>query len=379
MATREVERIPVIDSDVHTVLTGVDEGLQARLPKKWREYIELVGFRAAVMPRETPQQKPQAARGDSWPDGGAPGSSPDLAREQILDRFDMSGAVLSEINAFICSGGRKHPDELAPLVASAFNDRRAETWLAHDPRWYGAMNLANEVPGCEKEIERLKESEFGDRWVMVLLPPDNEKPPGHPRYWPIYEAAEHYNIPVGFHIAAGRQVTGTGTPNSYFAVHMDFALHNFSMVPSLIFEGVFDRFPKLKIGLIEQSWSWAMSYAWRLDRAYDLLRSEVPHLTKKPSEYMAEHFWYTTQPAEEPDRLELVDDLVEMLEGSFGKRLMYASDYPHWDFDEPDFGVPVTLDMQTRREILGETAHEFFGGLIPLKEGSGVEVELATA
>jgi predicted TIM-barrel fold metal-dependent hydrolase len=160
---------------------------------------------------------------------------------------------------------------------------------------------------------------------------------------------------------------------------MDFALHNFSMVPSFIFEGVFDRFPKLKIGLIEQSWSWAMSYAWRLDQAYDVLRAEVPHLTKKPSEYMAEHFWYTTQPAEEPERMEWIDDVIGMLEGSFGQRLMYASDYPHWDFDEPTFGVPPSLSLEQRRRILGETAHEFFGGLIPLKENSGLEVDLSTA
>jgi predicted TIM-barrel fold metal-dependent hydrolase len=378
MAQAEVERIPIIDSDVHTVLTALDAGLQARLPKRWREYVELVGFRASVMPAmETPQTRPQAARKDSWPDGGSPGSNPDFARAQLLDRYDESGAVLNEINAFVCGGSRRYPDELALHVARAFNDRRAETWLSHDPRWYGAMNLAFEVPGAEQEIARLKESEFGDRWVMILLPPNNDKPMGHQKYWPIYEVAEHYNLPVGFHILGTGGATPMGAPNSYFALHMDFGLHNFWLVPSMIFEGVFERFPKLKIGLIELAWSWAMSYAWRLDSAYEVMRAEVPHLSKKPSEYMAEHFWYTTQPAEEPEEMQYLEDVIQQLYDTVGEKLMYASDYPHWDFDEPEFGVPPALPMDMRRKILGETAHEFFGGLIPLRENSGLTVELA--
>jgi uncharacterized protein len=182
---------------------------------------------------------------------------------------------------------------------------------------------------------------------------------------------------VAFHIAAGRATTGTGTPNSYFSLHIDFALHNFWLVPSFIFNGVFDRFPKLKVGLIELAWSWAMSYAWRLDHAYDVMRAEVPHLTRKPSEYMAEHFYYTTQPSEEPERMEWITDVVEQMEDVLGHRLMFASDYPHWDFDEPDYGVPPTLPMDMRRRILGETAYEFFGGLIPLRANTGLPVELA--
>jgi predicted TIM-barrel fold metal-dependent hydrolase len=76
--------------------------------------------------------------------------------------------------------------------------------------------------------------------------------------------------------------------------------------------------------------------------------------------------------------MQWIEDVIGQLEGMFGDRLMYASDYPHWDFDEPDFGVPTALEIDLRRRILGENAYEFFGGLIPLRENSGVPVELAT-
>lgn len=174
-----------------------------------------------------------------------------------------------------------------------------------------------------------------------MMAPDNEKPAGHPKYWPIYEAAEHYGIPVAFHVLAGRTITGTGIPNYYFEEHTQFAAYNFPLVASLIFEGVFKRFPKLRIGLIELAWPWVVPFAWRMDHAYALMRDEVSHLPRSPSEYLAEHFWFSSQPMEEPERL---------------------------DFDEPT-NLPVTLPLETRRKILGETASHLYN--IPLRASSG--------
>ena len=69
----------------------------------------------------------------------------------------------------------------------------------------------------------------------------------------------------------------------------------------MVLEGVFERFPKLKVVSIEAGFGWVPSLAWRLDKHFDRLRSELPHLKKKPSEYLREHVWWSTQPMEEPD------------------------------------------------------------------------------
>jgi hypothetical protein len=130
----------------------------------------------------------------------------------------------------------------------------------------------------------------------------------------------------------------------------------------------------LKIVLLEANWSWSVPYAWRLDAAWRKLKAEVPHLQRKPSEYVRDHFWYTTQPMEEPENIEEYEQLVELLEqANMGDKLMFSSDYPHWDFDPPFESVPPSLPIEVRRRILGENASKLYK--IPLDTNRGVPLD----
>ena len=107
-----------------------------------------------------------------------------------------------------------------------------------------------------------------------------------------------------------------------------------AQVISLVFEGVFEQFPTLKIVLIEGGFAWLPPLVVAAGSALAKLRDEVPHLKRLPSEFFAEHVWLTTQPMEEPRAARAVP-------GDAGHapwlqdRLMFATDYPHWDFDDP--------------------------------------------
>ena len=96
-------------------------------------------------------------------------------------------------------------------------------------------------------------------------------------------------------------------PNFFYDTHVSHAQIVFGQVASLIFEGVLDRLPDLRVVITESNWSWAAPFAWRLDASWRVLRDEVPHLQRRPSEYL-DRFWFTTQPAEEPEEPRWFDE-----------------------------------------------------------------------
>ena len=104
------------------------------------------------------------------------------------------------------------------------------------------------------------------------------------------------------------------------------------MVASLVIEGVFEAFPTLNFVSLEGGFVWAGPLAWRMDRLFERFRAEVPHLKLRPSEYLKRNMYFATQPMEEPPNRRHLLDAVEWIGTD---RLLFSSDYPHWDFDDP--------------------------------------------
>ena len=78
------------------------------------------------------------------------------------------------------------------------------------------------------------------------------------------------------------------------------------------------------------------------------MRKEVPHLKRPPSEYLREHFWFCTQPIEEPEQPQ---HIVAYVEAIGWDRLMFSSDYPHWDFDDPRSALKFKMTDAQRAGI----------------------------
>ena len=129
------------------------------------------------------------------------------------------------------------------------------------------------------------------------------------------------------------------------------------MVTSLVIEGVFERFPDLRVVMIEGGFGWLAPLAWRLDKLFERFRSEVPHLKMKPSEYIKRNIWATTQPMEEPEDRRHLFDTMEWIGWD---RLLFASDYPHWDFDDPVRAFPAGMNRERQTEILGLNAQAVY-------------------
>jgi len=127
---------------------------------------------------------------------------------------------------------------------------------------------------------------------------------------------------------------------------------------SLVFEGVFERFPRLRVVLIEGGFAWLLPLMWRLDRTWGMLREELPHVTRPPSDTIRERVFLTTQPIEEPPQPQLLARLLDRMD--MDAHLLFATDYPHWDFDAPDRALPGVLGGARRDRLLRGNARALY-------------------
>lgn len=321
----------LVDCDVHTTMAR-DDTLRTYLPERWRRHYELFGGNAYHGGRY-PRAVPNAARWDAWPPtGGAPGSDLDFTRLQLLDRWDVEAAILCPL---VRGQSAYRNGEFAGAVAGAVNRWTVDEWLDPEPRLRGSIVVPVEHP--EIAAEEIDRCASDARFVQVYFQIQTAQPLGQRHYWPIYEAAERNGLPVGIHFGGygGLAPTGAGWPSYYLEVHVGSTQCFQAQLISLVCEGVFEHFPGLRVVLLEGGIAWLPPLAWRLDRAFERLHEEVPHLKRRPSEYVADHVWLTTQPIEEPPSPPTVNRVLESFP-SLEDHLMFSSDYPHWDFDAPD-------------------------------------------
>jgi predicted TIM-barrel fold metal-dependent hydrolase len=356
--TRQATRLSVVDCDIHPQMrSGAD--LLPFLPERWRKHMQTYSSHLRQALSETlayPRMTPDVARRDAWPPNGAPpGSDLDFMRAQHLDLNGVEIGILIPLRG---ASAQRNID-YGVAMARAVNEWQVATWLDKEPRLRGSILVNPEDPeSAVKEIERCAADR---RFVQVLLPPRAGEPLGRRRYWPIYEAAARNRLPIGMHVGgiSGYPATaGSGAPSYYIEEHHSLVPAMQAVVTSMVIEGVFETFPGLKVALIEGAFAWVPALKWRLDSQWNKLRDEVPHLTRPPSEYVRDHFWFTTQPIEEPDR---PDDLYDVMRWIGWDRIMFSTDYPHWDFDDPRYVFKGKLDEQHRRMIFRDNAKALYG------------------
>ena len=339
----------VIDCDIHNAMPN-DHTLHKYLPARWRRHHETIGQRLH-WGGNYPRAVPNAARVDSWPPSGLPpGSDLDFLRLQLLDSWSIEVGIL---NCLYNVGGEINL-EFAAALAQAINDWQINEWLDPEPRLRASLL----VPYEDGDLAAAEINRVGTykHYVQVLLLVRTRDPLGHRRYWKMYEAAVQHGLPIGIHFggAGGGPLTGAGFPSYYIEDHGGMPQAFYAQVVSLITSGVFELFPTLKIVLIEGGFGWLPPLMWRLDASYAHFKDEAPLLQCLPSDYIRKHFWCTTQPMEEPSQRHFFPQLLEQL--AMDDRLMFATDYPHWDFDSPNRAFQVKLAKPLERKIMAENA-----------------------
>jgi predicted TIM-barrel fold metal-dependent hydrolase len=276
-----------------------------------------------------------------------------------LDKLHVNQAVLFPDHLLSLAMVRE--PAFARTLARSYNQWLYERWLLEEPTLKGAMVISPQDPaaGAEDIRRHAEHTEF----VCVYLPASGLKILyGHEWYDPVYEAAVETARPVVIHSVEAVYPTFPFQLQDFrtsLSVHA--LAHPLAMVAnmvSMLETGVPVRFPELQIAFMEAGTSWVPWVANRLDKEYIERRRDVPLLQERPSRYI-KRFYFGTQPIEEPERPRDVVELFELFDGE--NRAMFASDWPHHDFDHPQhvFGLPFS--PEARRKIMSENAIRFFG------------------
>lgn len=247
--------------------------------------------------------------------------------------------------------------EYATALSHAYNRWLMEEWLTKEAGLYGALLACPQNPeDSAREIERYAKEE---KIVAVFLPTAGVNPLwGHRKYDPILAAAADADLPVALHSVT---LVSPAFPCQLDQFENHFARqvlsHSFGMMAnlvSLMHTGAMARFPNLKVLFTEAGVAWVPYMMWRMDKYYNEYRRMVPVLEKRPSDYMKERMWFATQPIEEPDN---PADLVTAIQLYAGEnRTLFASDWPHHDFDHPKALLTLPVASDVKAKIMGENA-----------------------
>ncbi len=285
-------------------------------------------------------------------------------RLQVMDQERLEAAFL-----YPTLGLTFIPDvEYSRALNRAYNDWLADFCKADTARLYGiaAVTLAD-VDSAVAELRRCVVTHgFKGAFLRPCLYIADTN------WWdkiydPFWSACEELDVPVGFHPFPADRMPGAGV---YFGLDRNLPVQSFLRTPfihpvdsmfvlgSLICGGVLERHPGLRIGILEASGGWLVSYLERLDHRFEHLGHTLPDLIKmKPSDYFRRQCWISFDPEE--STLELTARTVG------ADRILIGSDFPHPDAFYPNFVELLLHEMRNlsaadRDQILRGSAHSFY-------------------
>jgi predicted TIM-barrel fold metal-dependent hydrolase len=293
-------------------------------------------------------------------------------RQAVLARRAMDAMGIDIMTVFptpmLVLGVHPQP-EVEVQLGWAYNRWLTEEVLPQDPGLRGLLYVPFNTPdACAAVVE-----EFGDRKGVIgfTVTSTRHKPVHHNSYMRLYAMLEERGLPLAFHAGFNWEDGSMAQLNRFLSMHaLSFVHCNLIHMTNWVINGLPERFPKLKTIWVESGLAWVPYLMQRLDSEYMMRTSEAPLLKRKPSDYMKEMF-YTSQPIE-LQHLKLVEATFEAINAE--TQLLYASDWPHWDFDTPStiYDLPF-LNEKQKRNILGGNAARLFNLKDPYQAKAAAE------
>jgi predicted TIM-barrel fold metal-dependent hydrolase len=216
----------------------------------------------------------------------------------------------------------------AVAVCRAYNTFLSEQFVRVSARLQAVALLPVQDPEAAALELRRAVRELG--LVGGMLAADGNHLLGDTCFTPVYEEAQRLGVMLGVH-ASGSHLGGAGVdlfPRFIQAHTVSHPFGQMRQLTSIVFEGIPERFPSLRLAFLEAGAGWAPYWMERMDDEYAKRAAEAPALRRKPSDYVRGGNIYFSCEADEwllPQAMKLVGE----------SQIVFASDFPHWDNSYP--------------------------------------------
>jgi uncharacterized protein len=363
MRTRTPQTVPIVDCDVHPMYDRFED-LHPYLPVTWRRRFEERGVRTYARARDRYNHPNKTYRVDAVPEAGrAAGSDREFTLETHMDPFGITAALLLPQQPYGVTAWGNADAVYAFLAAN--NDYFRDCWVDFDDRYCLAITVSPHDPLRAAAEIRRHAGQPGIVGVQLLL---MDRMMGDASFDPIYEACCEAGLPIAVHQSGSEgcyytsQTVAGGVPRSYGERHVVLTQVGAANVVDLIVSGTFERFPDLRVVMVEWGFSWLSPLTARMDLFWERDPQAAPLVRRRPSEYVQDQITFTTQPLDELEKRHEWDALFSP--PGLDRLLLFSSDYPHYDTDDPGLVINSRIPVQMRPAVCYGNAVRTFGDRI---------------
>lgn len=364
----------VMDSDMHLMEPAdlwqryIDPAFAAQAPVGLTRHVRDLGVQVAgkILPRSP--EKPNPALGavreqiikEKYSDVSARNFD-NVSQLWAMDKEGLDVAVLYPSRGLFVLAVDGMDPELAAAIAKAYNDWLYDFCQVAPSRMYGAALVApHEVSSAVKETRRTVTT-LGFKGIVMRPNHVNNRRWSDPYYDPLWEECQRLGIPVGFH-EAGRvflpqPALAQFIPTFTMFNTLSFPMANMLACADMIYGGVMERFPRLRVAFLEGNCSWLPWLLWRMGEYMERIgKAEYPEIKLEPIEYFQRQCYGSIECDETPAKY--------LAEFGLEDNVVFSTDYPHLDVKYPHSVktfLTLPLSEQTKRKCLWDNCARLYG------------------
>ncbi len=276
-------------------------------------------------------------------------------RLRDMDQEGIDVSVLFPTSSFAVNGLIER--DYAIAYARAYNDFIAEV-CRQNSRLRAVALVPLQDPAVAVEEANRAVTKLGLCSIAVASQGMKEHL-GSKTFWPLYEEMQRLNVPLCVHNRRGGPAGEIRFDSFIFMHTIGRPVETFIQFAGLMYGGIAEKFPKLRVSFLECGVGWVPYWMERMDEEWEKRgKVEAPLCKHKPSEYLKQGNWFfATEPEEET--------LPYVIERIGDDKILFASDYPHWDGLFPNVTKTIRsredISEQAKSRILGENAKRFYG------------------